>query len=381
MKFSDIIGHQELKAQLRQGAQSGRVSHAQLFAGRGGYGTLALALAYAQYLNCPNRTAEDSCGVCPTCMQMSTLSHPDLHMVMPVNKLGKKSGEVVISDNFMSQFRRLYAQGEGYITPQMWFEELELGKTLQGVISAKEADDIIRKLSFKSYGAEYKIMVIWLPEMMNEQAANKILKIVEEPQGKTLFLLVSERSEKLLSTIISRTQRVDVPPIEIPDLERYAQQRGITDSAQQRALARVCSGDVIELKSLINGEKSAQRSENFAHFTALMRLSYNNKHLELMTWAEDVAALPREGQRGMLQYFLRMLREAYIIHAGVGEISYLWSEEADFCKKFAPFIGNQNIEFLISQIELALAQLSQNGNPAIIFTHFALIVSKQINKL
>ncbi len=381
MRFADIVGHSELKAQLRQGVLSGRVSHAQLFAGRAGYGTLPLALAYAQYLNCPCRTQEDSCGVCPTCLQMSTLSHPDLHMVMPVNKLGKKSGEVVISDGFIHQFRRLFAQREGYISPQMWFDDLELGKTLQGVISAKEADDIIRKLSFKSYGAEYKIMVIWLPEMMNEQAANKILKVLEEPQGKTLFLLVSERSEKLLTTIISRTQRVDIPRIESSELEHYAAQRGVTDTLQQRAMARVCAGDVIELKSLINGEQSAQRSENFAHFTALMRLSYNDKHLELMSWAEEVSALPREGQRGMLQYFLRMLREAYVIHAGLGDISYLWGEEADFCKKFAPFIGNQNIEFLISQIELALSQLSQNGNPTIIFTHFALIVSKQINRL
>ncbi len=381
MRFADIIGHSELKAQLRQGVLSGRVSHAQLFVGRAGYGALPMALAYAQYLNCPCRTPEDSCGVCPTCLQMSTLSHPDLHMVMPVNKLGKKSGEVVISEGFMPQFRNLFAQKEGYISPQMWFDELELGKTLQGVISAKEADDIIRKLSFKSYGAEYKIMVIWMAEMMNEQAANKILKVLEEPQGKTLFLLVSERSEKLLSTIISRTQRVDVPRIESSELEQYAAQRGVIDTLQQRAVARVCAGDVIELKSLINGEHSAQRSENFAHFTALMRLSYNDKHLELMSWAEEVSAISREGQRGMLQYFLRMLREAYVIHAGLGDISYLWGEEADFCKKFAPFIGNQNIEFLISQIELALSQLSQNGNPTIIFTHFALIVSKQINRL
>ncbi|MFI3292987.1 MAG: DNA polymerase III subunit delta [Rikenellaceae bacterium] len=381
MRFSDIIGHGELKDHLRQSILSQRVSHAQLFAGRGGYGALALAVAYIQYLNCPNRTTEDSCGECPTCRQIAELSHPDLHFVMPVNKMGKKSGEVVVSDNFMGQMRGLFSRSGGYITPSMWFEELDLGKTLQGVISAKEADEIIRKLSFKSYGAEYKAMIIWLPEMMNEQAANKILKILEEPLGKTLFVLVSERSEKLLSTIISRTQKVDIPRVDVADMESFAAKHGVADPSQRRAMARVASGDIVELRALINGVEESQRRDNFANFTSLMRLSYNNKHLELMTWAEEVAAMPREQQRAMLQYCLHMLREAYVIHAGVGEISYLWGDEADFCKKFAPFIGNQNIEFLIGQIELAIAQLSQNGNPTIIFTHFALIVSKQINKL
>ncbi len=381
MRFADVIGHEELKRHLRQSVLSQRVSHAQLFSGRGGYGTLAMAVAYAQYLNCPNRTAEDSCGVCPTCQQIGALSHPDLHFVMPVNKMGKKSGEVVVSDSFMGQMRSLFGRSGGYITPDMWFEELDLGKTLQGVISVNEADEIIRKLSFKSYGAEYKVMIIWLPEMMNEQAANKILKILEEPMGKTLFLLVSQRSEKLLSTIISRTQRVDVPRVDVADMERYGADNGISDQIKLRSIARVASGDIIEMRRLMRGEDSLQRREYFELFTALMRLSYNNKHLELMTWAEDVASLAREQQRAMLQYSLRMVREAYIIHAGVGEISYLWGEEADFCKKFAPFIGNQNIEFLIEQIELAMAQISQNGNPTIVFTHFALLVSKQINRL
>ncbi len=381
MRFADIIGHKELKAHLRQSVLSGRVSHAQLFTGKGGYGTLAMAIAYGQYLNCRNRTAEDSCGVCPTCQQIAALSHPDLHIVMPINKMGKKSGEVMVSDSFIGQFRELFGSTGGYMTPQMWFDKLDLGKSLQGIISVNEADEIIRKLSFKSYGAEYKIMIIWLPEMMNEQAANKILKVLEEPMGKTLFVLVSERSERLLSTIISRTQRVDIPRIEVADLERYCAQNGVTEGAKQRSLARIATGDVIELQSLIRGVGDELRREYFNYFTGLMRLSYNNKHLELITWAEEVASLSREQQRGMLRYSLNLLREAYIIHAGVGEISYLWGEEADFCKKFAPFIGNQNIEFLISQIEEAIAQITQNGNPTIIFTHFALIVSKQINRL
>ncbi len=193
MRFVDVIGHEELKEHLRQSVVGGRVSHAQLFAGRAGYGSLAMAVAYAQYLNCPNRTAEDSCGVCPTCQQIAALAHPDLHFVMPVNKVDKKSGEVVVSDSFIAQMREVFGRVGGYLSSEMWFDTLDLGKTLQGVISVNEADEIIRKLSFKSYGAEYKTMIIWLPEMRNEAAANKILKILEEPLGKTLFVVVSER--------------------------------------------------------------------------------------------------------------------------------------------------------------------------------------------
>ncbi len=380
MLFSQIIGHDELKSRLRAGVASGRVSHAQLFTGRGGYGTLAMALAYAQYVNCPNRSSEDSCGECASCRQMEALAHPDLHFALPVNKQGKKSGEVVLTNDFLPLWREVVASTGGYVTPDVWYDALNLGKTLKGAISAKEADAIIEKLSLKSYGAGYKIMIVWQPEMMNEQAANKILKILEEPWEQTLFILISERSDRLLQTIISRTQEVVVPRIEESALERYAATNGVADSEAQR-VARFASGDLLELRSVLSGEKSEQRETNFDLFCRLMRLSYNDKHLELVEWAEEVAALTRENQLSLLADSARLLREAYVRHAGLSEISYIWGAEADFCSKFAPFIGNQNIEFILDQIELTTKQINQNGNSTIIFTHFALIVSKQINRL
>lgn len=380
MQFRDIIGQEELKRQLRASVAAGRVSHAQLFTGKGGYGTLALALAYVQYLNCPNRTEEDSCGVCASCQQMRELAHPDLHFALPVNKQGKKSGEVVLTNDFIPLWREVVASTKGYLSPEVWYDALDLGKTLKGVIAAKEADAIIEKLSLKSYGAGYKIMIIWQPEMMNEQAANKILKILEEPWQKTLFVLISERSDKLLQTIISRTQEVAVPRISDSDLERYAIENGVAQSEAHK-VAKFASGDLLELKAVLSGEKSEQRDTNFDLFCRLMRLSYNDKHLELVEWAEEVAALTRENQLSLLTDSARLLREAYVRHAGLTDISYIWGAEADFCNKFAPFIGNQNIEFLIDQIELASKQIYQNGNSMIVFTHFALIVSKQINRL
>ena len=377
MRFADILGQQELKRHLAQSVDSGRISHAQLFTGAAGTGALPLAIAYAQYLNCPNRKDGDSCGVCPSCQQTAALAHPDLHFVFPVNKQGKKSGEVVLSAEFMPQWRECVASTAGYFTPQQWYDRLDLGKTLRGMISAKEADEIIRRLSFKSFESEYKIMLIWLPETMNDEAANKILKILEEPWEKTIFLMVSERPDLLLSTIISRTQEVAVPRLTVEDLMPMVE----GDEQQRRNTARLAAGDLIEMRRLTGGEEDAVRRESFDLFCRLMRLSYNDKHLELIDCADEVATLTREQQRSMLRHAARLLRESYMLHAGLGEISYLWGEEAAFCNKFAPFIGNQNIEFLIGEIEQAMRQVSQNGNPRIIFTHFALAVSKQINRL
>ena len=381
MRFADITGQDDLKRHLAQTVDAGRVSHAQLFTGASGFGTLALAVAYVQYLCCRHRRNGDSCGECPDCRQIEALAHPDLHLVFPVNKQGKKSGEVIRSDEFLPQFRTLFAERRGYFSPQEWYDRLDLGKTLKGMIAAREADEIIRKLSFKSFEADYKTMLVWLPETMNEEAANKILKILEEPWERTLFILVSEHPDRLLPTILSRTQEVCVPRIAPEVLEREAFARGVADPLQARNMARLADGDLLELGHLVAGESDAQRKEHFDLFCSLMRLSYNDKHLELVTWAEDAAQLSREQQRGFLRDAARLLRESYMLHAGIREISYLWGEELAFCTKFAPFVGSQNIEPLIAEIESASAQIAQNGNPTIVFTYFALSVSKMIKHL
>ena len=381
MRFADIAGQEELKRHLTGSVDRGRISHAQLFSGEAGYGTLPLAVAYAQYVCCPNRAGGDSCGVCPSCRQIEDMAHPDVHMVFPVNKRDKKAGEAVLSDSCLGKWRELWHESGGYFSPQQWFDRLDLGKTLKGLITAKESDEIIRKLSFKSFSSEYKIMIIWLPELMNGDAANKILKILEEPWDKTLFLLVAERADLLLPTIISRTQQVTVGRIATERLERAAVEGGIADVAAAHNMARLAGGDLLELRNLMRGETDALRRECFELFCRLMRLSYNDKHLDLMSWADDVSELTREGQRAFLNNAARLLRESYMIHAGAASISYLWGEEADFCRKFAPYIGNSNIEFLVGEIERALAQITQNGSPRIVFTHFALAVSKTINRL
>ncbi len=349
MKFSDIQGQEGLKQRLAKTVDEGRVSHAQMFTGVAGSGALPLALAYVQYLNCTDRKDGDSCGVCPSCQKIAALQHPDVHFVMPVNKQGKKTGEAMVSDSFLNEWRVMFAKTGGWFDEQMWYDALGLD-SLQGNISKKEADEVIRKLSFKSFEGGYKAVVVWLPERMNSEAANTLLKILEEPWDKTLFLLVSAEPRLLLPTILSRVQQTIVP------------------------------ADEFEAWRRLHPDEEGEVNEDFDLFIELMRLSYNDKHLELIKWAEKVATIGRERQKRLLEGFIRWVRASYMVNAGLENIAYLWGSEMDFCRKFAPFIDNRNVEALIAEMESALGQLRQNGNAGIVFTHFALAVSKMIVK-
>ena len=375
MKFSEVIGQEDLKDGLRRSVEEGRVSHALMFAGSVGCGSLALALAYVQYLNCTNRRGGDSCGECPSCRKMQALEHPDLHMVMPVNKKNKKSDEVLLSDHFMPQWREVVARTGGYFSEQEWYEAIGLDNQ-QGNISVADIGEMIRKLSFKSFEAEYKAVVLWLPERMKAEPANAMLKILEEPWDKTIFVLVSESPEVLLPTIISRTQPYRIGSADERAVAARLVSEGIDDEKALQ-LARMSGGNLLEARRLAESEEST--TEYFELFVELMRLSYNNRHLELITWAERVAKMGREPQKYFLENSVRLLRSSYMLNAGMAEISYLWGSELEFCRKFSPFIGNDNIEKLVSEMESALSQVRQNGNANIIFTHFALSVSKLIN--
>ena len=380
MRFSDVIGHNEIKERLRRAVDQGRVSHAQLFTGECGGGALPMALAYAQYINCTNRHDGDSCGECPSCRKMEELAHPDLHFVFPVNKQGKKSGEKVMSGDFLQLWREQIRSTGGYFDESMWNDRLDLGKTLKPLISVHDAGEIIRTLSFKSFEGEYKIVLVWLPELMNVEAANTLLKILEEPWEKTLFLMVSRQPQRLLSTIISRTQEVAVPRIDSGELaEELVRESGL-ERERADQLARLACGDLIEARRLVGGGDQ-MAAASFDMFCSLMRLSYSNKHLELLDWAEGFAALTRDRQIAFFGDALRLLRESYMLNAGMAEISYLWAEEAAFCSKFAPFVGNHNIEALVAEIETARGQIVQNGNALIVATHFALAISKLIVKI
>lgn len=240
MFFSDLPGLNETKTTLRRAVRQSHVAHALLFDGPPGGGGLALALALATYVNCENRSEEDSCGVCASCVKMNKLVHPDLHSIFPLPR-SPKSGEDLLGE--LTPDWRAFLGESTFRTLPEWLVHIKATNNQQGIIPIKEARAIIGKLSLKAFEAEYKIMILWQPELMNLSAANALLKILEEPPAKTLFLLVTEQSDDLITTIISRTQRLVIPTFRDEDVVEYLQKQHNTDETRARRIAYLCDGN------------------------------------------------------------------------------------------------------------------------------------------
>ena len=369
MRFCEIIGQEEVKRQLRQSVLDGRIAHAQLFTGLSGVGKLGLALAYAQYIACPNRTSEDSCGVCPSCLQYQKLQHPDLHFAFPI----VKGDDGDVCDDFVEKFRNLILENR-YFDLEDWYRAMGV-ETKQGMIYEKESSEILRKLSLKSFGDGYKVMVIWQPEKMNVTCANKLLKLLEEPPTKTLFLLVSEHPELLLSTILSRVQEVRVPRLSEEMIAsglcgEYAWLSG----EDAKAIAHMANGSYLTALKTMN--ESEDNQGYFDDFVALMRNAWlvgqkkdYGALLKLRQWSNDMAdgKVGREKQKAFLQYAQRQIRENYIYNFACPEMNYQTEKERQFSTRFAPFIHEGNVEKMMDELGKAEQQIGQNGNAKIIF--------------
>ena len=369
MRFSDIIGQETEKRQLRQAVSEGRIPHAQLFVGPAGVGKLALALAYAQYISCPNRDEHDSCGTCPTCLQFNKLQHPDLHFVFPIIK----GDEGDVCDAFADKWRGLLTE-QRYFDIDDWYRILG-AETKQGMIYEKESAEIMRKLSLKSFSGGYKIMIIWQPEKMNVTCANKILKLLEEPPTKTLFLLVSEHPEQLLSTILSRVQEVRVPRLGEADIAAGLQTVYSWLSDQEaKTVAHMANGSYLAALKIMS--ESEDSKSYFDDFVALMRNAWlvgqkkdYSALLKLRQWSNDMAdsKVGREKQKAFLQYAQRQIRENYIYNFHCVDMNYQTEAESQFSSKFAPFIHDSNVEKMMNELGKAEQQIAQNGNAKIIF--------------
>lgn len=369
MQFRDIIGQEEVKQQLRQAVRDGHIPHAQLFTGISGVGKLPLALAYAQYIACPNRTDEDSCGTCPTCLQYQKLQHPDLHFAFPIVK--GDAGDVC--DDFMDKFRSMILS-QPYFDIDDWYRYLGV-ETKQGMIYEKESGEILRKLSLKSFGDGYKVMIIWLPEKMHVACANKLLKLLEEPPMKTVFLLVSEQPELLLTTIVSRTQEVRVPRLTEAEIaEVLLRDHSDVSPSLAADIAHMSSGSYLTALKVV--DENEGNSQNFNDFVALMRNAWlvgqkkdYSALLQLRKWSLDMADsnLGREKQKAFLQYAQRQLRENYIYNFHCADMNYQTEAERNFSSKFAPFIHENNVERMMDELSKAEQQIAQNGNAKIIF--------------
>jgi DNA polymerase-3 subunit delta' len=368
MNFSQIPGQKAVIDRLRSSVAENRVSHALLLYGPEGSGKFAIALSFARYISCEKRTPEDACGVCPSCVKYDKLIHPDLHFVFPVIK--KKSGSESVSDTFIAQWRAMVLRSP-WFSLSTWTEAMEVANE-QALIPVAEAAEIIRKLSLKSFESDFKIMIIWLPEKMNAETANKLLKMIEEPPARTLFILVSEEDDRLLPTITSRCQHIRIPAISSDHLSAHLEKTTGLGPVRASEIASIANGNMVRAMELAREDDNT--TVHLDRFTRLMRTAYTRDIQSLVTWSEETAALGRERQKSFLSYALRMIRENFILNFGGREnkLVHLTQSEDDFSQKFHPFINENNINALNREFNLAFAHVESNGNTKMIFLDLAL---------
>lgn len=376
MLFKDIVGQKEIKERLIRGIREGRISHAQMFLGEAGSGILPLAIAYAQYLNCTNRTELDACGSCPSCHKMQKLFHPDVHFTFPANKTSEVGDKTITSDLFLDKWRTIIGKLL-YFDEQDWYSHIELGNK-QGIINVAEADNIIKKLSYKSFEGEFKVLIMWLPERMNVAASNTLLKLVEEPPERTIFILVAQDEGKVLKTILSRTQIIRVPRIKEADIQEFLIQKYSNAPISVESVARLSSGSMVEVRRLL--EMDEESADFFSYTIGLLRLCYSSNVIGLIDWSEDASSLGRDRIKRLLVYAQKVIREAFMLNLRMEVVSYLPVDpgQQDFYSKFKPFIRPGNVEETFELLNTAIHHVNANGNPKIVLTDMALKMVKLI---
>ena len=372
MQFKDVIGQEEVQRQLSHSVQENRVPHAQLFLGPEGNGKLPLALAYAQYILCPHRTATDSCGVCPSCQKISKLTHPDLHFVVPTttNKSVKSNPE---TDLFLNEWRDYVIQKEGYVDTSSWYEFLEV-ENKQGYISVRDAATLLRKLSFKAYEGEYKIAIIWMAEKMRVDTANKLLKLLEEPPEKTLFILIAEDQEELLATIRSRASLVKIPRIDLGDLQTALVQRLSCSPQEANDAAIVAEGNWI--KACQNVKDAEDQKFYFRTFQQWMRFCFKAAINELIDFSNKIKTIGRERQKQLLDYGLNIVRNSLLFNNNLAQLVMLPEDEKKFNAGFAPFVKPTNVIQIADLLEEASRQIERNGYAPIVFLDTSFKIAK-----
>lgn len=373
MKFAEVIGQEEVKDNLIKSFYDNRVSHSYLFYGISGTGKLGLALAFAQFLSCENKTESDSCGECPSCRKYSKLIHPDLHFVFPVVSV---SGKKNISDGFIVQWRERVLKSS-YFSYQDWLFSLE-SENKQGSIYSDESSEILRKLNLKTFESEYKVMIIWLPEKMNTSCANKLLKILEEPPTSTVFILVSDNREDVLPTILSRTQPVKILGIEDNELKQALKDVFDIDDKRADDVVTISNGSFLEAKNQI--VTNDENEYNLSKFVSLMRFCYSRSIQEAISLSDELAKLSREKQKSFVDYCLVLLRENFIYNTKVAKLSYMTREENDFTQKFSKFVNSNNIDDLVEVFNEAYYHIERNVNSKLIFTDSAFRIMKVIRR-
>ncbi|MGM9759752.1 MAG: ATP-binding protein [Parabacteroides sp.] len=374
MYFKQIVGQETIKQRLIQSAQSGQIPHAQLFTEHSGYGAFPLALAYARYLNCTNRGESDACGHCSSCVKFDSLAHPDLHFVFPI--VQKKEKKKEICDDYLPEWRA-FLTDHSYFDLDQWLECMDAGNS-QALIYSRESEEIIHKMTLKIYEAEYRILLVWLPEKLHPVCANKLLKIIEEPPAKTVMLLVSEAPELILGTILSRAQRIPVGPIQEEAMtQALVATYGLSkeDAAQ---VAHLSQGSFLKAADTISLDEENQFYLEM--FKSMMRNSWARNVKEMKAVADTLAGIGRERQKNFLSYCQHLIRENFIYRFQAPEMTYMNHAESSFSIKFAPYVNERNVIGLMDELSRAEVEITQNVNAKMVFFDLALKITVLIRK-
>jgi DNA polymerase-3 subunit delta' len=365
MQFKDIIGQRQVIDRLLSSYRENRVAHTQLFLGSEGTGAFALALAFAQYINCEQKQEGDSCGKCASCMKYERFSHPDLHFFFPTTTNDKVKKEPK-SELFLEEFREYLTENRGYITQNGWYEYLKVGNK-QGMINVRDASDIIAKTSLKPYEAPYKIILIWMAEKLNDSTSNKLLKTFEEPPENTIIMLVAERYEMLLPTVRSRAQLIKVPKIGNGDMKQALRERLELEESRADEITLMSSGNWNLAEDL--ADNSEEVKTNFITFRQWLRYCFKpDDYLGLNKFISELGRLGREKQKAMLNYGLDMVHLCMLHNQDHHNLVVKSGEELDFSKKLAPFITTENQEEIYKLLNEAVYHIERNAHPGILFS-------------
>jgi DNA polymerase-3 subunit delta' len=365
MQFKEIVGQAAVKQRLIASVTENRVSHAQLFLGPEGSGNLPLAVAYAQYVSCEDRQPDDSCGVCASCRKYQKLAHPDLHFSYPF--FAKHKDDTSLT--FIEQWREALLANP-YLSLDTWRGYLE-AENKQANINIAECHQIIKKLSLKPFESIYKVLILWLPEYLDKEG-NSLLKIIEEPQPNTLFLLVAQNQDQILNTILSRTQLIKIPALEYNDIKDYlTYHHGQTQHAAEE-IAYLSNGNMTEALSMIN-----QDSSNYHQlFIKWLRMCFGNKGNEVISFTDQLAKLGRENQKNFLRYGVSFIRECCLLLAGAGNLVHLPADELETAQKMIGVMNMAQAEAISAELEKAHYHVERNANPKILFLDVSLQIIK-----
>ena len=370
MQFKGVIGQTRLKQHLINEVNNNKISHAQMFLGKMGYGGLPLALAFVQYMFCEDKQTDDSCGVCSNCRRIEKLEHPDLHFSYPTVQTISKTSTSLIKD------WREQVLSQPYFGLNQWLKRID-EKERNPIISVHESQEIIKKLTLKSFEGGYKVMLIWMSEEMNTQASNKLLKLIEEPAPKTLIILLAESQDYILQTILSRTQITRIPSLEWDDVTKFLVAQGNVESDIIESVAGRANGDLVEVLELTKHE---EEDENHVNFMQLMRVCYKKNVLDMIAWAEDISGTSKENQKKFLQYALHMFRQSLLRNYTGDMITRVSEDEDAFLKNFAQFITGNNILSMSESFSESYYHIERNANSKILFTNLCFKVMRYIHE-